>query len=92
MCSWSSPVRGGLAETPRRATVQPMLYDVLVVSNGEGERRFTLMRETALTDGDEFEHESELYRALGIQPAHGPFDGLIEAEWLGRSVSPPKAP
>jgi hypothetical protein len=62
-----------------------MLYDVLVVSNGEGERRFTIGRDTPLSDGDEFEHESEPYRALSFQPGHGPFDGVIEAEWLGSS-------
>jgi hypothetical protein len=85
--AWRRPGRNAAA-----LPCNTMLYDVLVVSNGEGERRFTLMRETALADGDEFEHESELYRALGIQPGHGPFDGVIEAEWLGRSASAPKAP
>ena len=64
-----------------------MLYDVLVVSNVEGERRFTTERNAPLSDGDEFEHESEPYRVLSIQPGHGPFDGVIEAERLGSSGS-----
>jgi hypothetical protein len=62
-----------------------MLYDVLVVSNGEGERRFTSERDTPLNDGDEFKYESGSYRVLRIQPGHGPFDGVIQAEWLGSS-------
>jgi hypothetical protein len=73
-------------------TLQAMLYDVLVVSNGEGERRFTLERDTALSDGDEFNYESGSYRVLSIQPGHGPFDGVIEAEWLGGSGSARLAP
>jgi hypothetical protein len=65
-----------------------MLYDVLVVSDGEGERRFTFERDTPpLSEGNEFEHESGSYRVLSIQPGHGPFDGVIEAEWLGSSGS-----
>jgi hypothetical protein len=64
-----------------------MLYDVLVVSNVEGERRFTIEQDTPFSDGDEFEHESESYRVLSIQPGHGPFDGVIEAERLGSSGS-----
>jgi hypothetical protein len=64
-----------------------MLYDVLVVSNVEGERRFTIERDTPLSDGDEFEHVSESYRVLTLQPGHGPFDGVIEAERLGSSAS-----
>jgi hypothetical protein len=64
-----------------------MLYDVLVVSNGEGERRFTFARDTPLSDGDEFKYESVSYRVLSLQPGHGPFDGVIEAEWLGGSGS-----
>jgi hypothetical protein len=68
------------------ATVQDRcFYDVLVVSNGEGERRFTIERDTPLSDGDEFEYESGSYRMLSIQPGHGPFEGVIEAEWLGSS-------
>jgi uncharacterized Zn finger protein len=62
-----------------------MLYDVLVASNGEGERRFTLERDTPLSDGDELEYESGSYRVLSIEPGHGPFDGVIQAEWLGSS-------
>jgi hypothetical protein len=64
-----------------------MLYDVLVASNGEGERRFAIQRDTPLSDGDEFKYESGSYRVLSIQPGHGPFDGVIEAEWLGSSES-----
>jgi hypothetical protein len=64
-----------------------MLYDVLVVSDGDGERRFAIERDTPLSEGDEFEHESGLYRVLSIEPGHGPFDGVIEAEWLGSSGS-----
>ena len=64
-----------------------MLYDVLVVSNGDGERRFTIERDTPLNDGDEFKYESGSYRVLSIQPGQGPFDGVIEAEWLGNSGS-----
>jgi hypothetical protein len=62
-----------------------MLYDVLVVSNGEGERRFAIERDTPLYDGDELEYESGSYRVLSIEPGHGPFDGVIQAEWLGSS-------
>jgi hypothetical protein len=69
-----------------------MLYDVLVVSNVEGERRFTIERDTPLSGGDEFEHESASYRVLSIQPGHGPFDGVIEAEWLGSLGSAQLAP
>ena len=58
-----------------------MLYDVLVVSDGSG-KRFTSERDAALSVGDTFEQDSELYRVLAIQPGHGPFDGVIEAEWL----------
>jgi hypothetical protein len=64
-----------------------MLYDVLVVSGVEGERRFAVERDTPLSDGDEFKYESRSYRVLSIQPGHGPFDGVIEAEWLGSSGS-----
>jgi hypothetical protein len=60
-----------------------MVYDVLVLSSDDGERRFTIGRDKPLSDGDEFEYESGSYRVLSIQPGHGPFDGVIEAEWLG---------
>jgi hypothetical protein len=62
-----------------------MLYDVLVVSNGGGGERFTTERDAALSVGDTFEQDSESYRVLAIQPGHGPFDGVIEAEWLAGS-------
>jgi hypothetical protein len=59
-----------------------MLYDVLVVSNDGGEKRFTIEREAPLSVGDTFEPDSESYRVLAVQPGHGPFEGVIEAEWL----------
>jgi hypothetical protein len=62
-----------------------MIYDVLVVSDGGGERRFTAERERPLSPGDSFEHDSESYRVLAVQPGHGPFDGVVEAEWLASS-------
>lgn len=60
-----------------------MLYDVLVLSNG-GER-FTVERDAALTAGDIFEEDSESYRVVAIEPGHGPFAGVIEAERLSSS-------
>jgi hypothetical protein len=60
-----------------------MVYEVLVHSSG-GER-FTIERDASLADGDTFEQDSESYRVLAIQPGHGPFDGIIEAEWLASS-------
>jgi hypothetical protein len=63
-----------------------MLYEVLVVSNdGEEGRRFAIERDTPLYDGDELKYESGSYRVLSIQPGHGSFDGVIQAEWLGSS-------
>jgi hypothetical protein len=62
-----------------------MIYDVLVVSDVVGERRFTTEREAAFTTGDTFEQDSESYRVLAIQAGHGPFDAVIEAEWLASS-------
>ena len=63
-----------------------MLYDVLVVSGGGGGgRRFTTERDAPLSVGDTFEQDSESYRVLAIQPGQGPFDGVIEAEWLGNA-------
>jgi hypothetical protein len=35
--------------------------------------------------GDSFEQDSESYRVLAIQPGQGPFDSVIEAEWVGSS-------
>ncbi len=58
-----------------------MLYDVLVVSNGDGGKRFTN------------EADAQSYRVLAIQTGHGPFAGVIEAEWLaslGPSESAPR--
>jgi hypothetical protein len=60
-----------------------MLYEVLVHSSG-GER-FTIERDAPLADGDIFEQDSESYRVLAIGPGHGPFDGVIQAEWLASS-------
>jgi hypothetical protein len=62
-----------------------MLYDLLVVSNGGGEERFTIEADPPLSVGDTFEQDSESYRVLAIQIGHGPFDGVLEAEWLGNS-------
>jgi hypothetical protein len=62
-----------------------MLYDVLVVSNGGGGKRFTTERDAPLSVGDTFDQDSEAYRVLAIQPGQGPFDSVIEAEWLGSS-------
>jgi hypothetical protein len=59
-----------------------MLYDVLVVSNGGGEKRVTAERDDPLSVGDIFEQDAESYRVLAIQTGHGPFDGVVEAEWL----------
>ena len=59
-----------------------MLYDVLVVSNGGGGKRFTTERDASLSVGDTFEQDSELYRVLAIQTGHGPFDYVVEVEWL----------
>jgi len=67
------------------ATVEHVLYDVLVVSNSGGEKRFTTERDAPLSVGDIFERDSESYRVLAIQIGHGPFDGVIEAEWLASS-------
>jgi hypothetical protein len=68
-----------------------MLYEVLVLSSG-GER-FTIEREAPLADGDTFEEDSESYRVLAIEPGHGPFAGVIQAERLSSSgpgkVAPP---
>jgi hypothetical protein len=65
-----------------------MVYEVLVHSSG-GER-FTIERDASLADGDIFELDSESYRVLATLPSHGPFDGIIEAEWL--TSSEPGAP
>ena len=62
-----------------------MIYDVLVLSDEGGERRFTTERDAPLSSGETFEEESESYRVLAIQAGHGPFDAVIEAEWLARS-------
>jgi hypothetical protein len=62
-----------------------MLYDVLVVSNGGGDKRFTAERDAPLSVGHTFEQDSESYRVLAIQTGHGPFDHVIEAEWLASS-------
>jgi hypothetical protein len=53
-----------------------------VVANGGGEKRFTTERDAPLSVGDTFEQDSESYRVLAVEPGHGPFEGVIEAEWL----------
>jgi hypothetical protein len=60
-----------------------MLYDVLVVANGGGEKRFTTERDAPLSVDDTFVQDSESYRVLVVESGHGPFEGVIEAEWLG---------
>jgi hypothetical protein len=74
----------GQAATERRGRYRAttMLYDVLVVSNGGGGKRFTTERDAPLSVGDTFEQDSESYRVLAIQTGHGPFDYVVEAEWL----------
>ena len=62
-----------------------MLYDVLVISNGDGGERFTNEADAPLSVGDIFEQDSESYRVLAIQPGHGPVDDVIKAEWLASS-------
>jgi hypothetical protein len=62
-----------------------MLYDVLVVSDGGAGERFTIERDAPLSYGDTFNKDLESYRVLAVQPGQGPFDGVIEAEWLGSS-------
>jgi hypothetical protein len=73
------------ARSASRYRATTMLYDVLVVSNGGGGKRFTIERESPLSVGDTFEQDSEPYRVLAIQTGHGPFDYVIEAEWLASS-------
>jgi hypothetical protein len=67
-----------------------MFYEVLVLSDG-GER-FTIERDAPLAAGDSFPYESEFYRVLAIEPGHGPFAGVIEAERLSGSGSGEVAP
>src|SRR4026209_513905 len=78
--------RGGRARagsrTPRRLPCNTMVYEVLVVSDGGGGERFAIERDAPLSDGQIFEQGSNTYRILTIQPGHGPFDGIVEAEWL----------
>jgi hypothetical protein len=72
---------------PRRpkppATVKAMLYDVLVIKSGDGELRFTIERDAALSDGDTFEQDSTSYRVVSVEEGQGPFDATVIAEWLG---------
>jgi hypothetical protein len=79
---------GGEPEGRGRYRRNTMLYDVLVVSNGGGEKRFTAERGAPLSVGDIFEQEADSYRVLAIQPGHGPFDGVVEAEWPRLAVQP----
>ena len=60
-----------------------MLYEVLVHSSGGD--RFTIERDAPLADGDTFGEDSESYRVLAIEPGHGPFAGVIQAERLSNS-------
>jgi hypothetical protein len=62
-----------------------MLYDVLVVDGGGGGRRFTTERDAPLSVGDTFEQDSESIGCWPSRPGQGPFDGVIEAEWLGNA-------
>jgi hypothetical protein len=62
-----------------------MLYDVLVVANGGGGKRFTTERDSPLSVGDTFEQDAETYQVLAIQTGHGPFDYVIEVESLTSS-------
>src|SRR4029453_4778101 len=74
------------SRTPtRRYRVDTMFYEVLVISDG-GER-FTIERDAPLAAGDSFPNESEFYRVLAIEPGHGPFAGVIQAERLSTSGS-----
>jgi len=70
------------------ATGNTMLYDVLVVSKSGGEERFTTERDAPLSVGDIVAQEADSYRVLAIQPGHGPFDGVVEAEWPRLAVQP----
>jgi hypothetical protein len=72
-------------ETPWALPSTTMLYDVLVVSDGGAGERFTIERDAPLSYGDTFNKDLESYRVLAVQPGPGPFDGVIEAEWLGSS-------
>ena len=76
---------GGEPEGRGRYRRNAMLYDVLVVSNGGGQKRFTTEREAPLSVGDSFEQDGESFRVLAIQTGHGPLDGVVEAEWLASS-------
>jgi hypothetical protein len=67
-----------------------MFYEVLVLSDGGA--RFTIERDAPLAAGDSFANESEFYRVLAIEPGHGPFAGVIEAERLSSSGSGEVAP
>ena len=59
-----------------------MLYDVLVVSKSGGGKRFTTERDSPLSVGETFKQDADSYRVLAIQTGHGPFDYVIEVEWL----------
>jgi hypothetical protein len=71
--------------TPAALPCNTMLYDVLIVSNGGGGKRFTTERDAPLSVGDTFEQDADSYRVLAIQTGHGPFNYVIEAEWLASS-------
>jgi len=86
-CSERSTLKGsrdqGRAATrrpTRRYRADTMFYEVLILSDG-GER-FTIERDAPLAAGESFSNESEFYRVLAIEPGHGPFAGVSQAERL----------
>jgi hypothetical protein len=81
----SNPNDRAAPEPPRRYRSRTMLYDVLVVANGGGGKRFTTERDSPLSVGDTFEQDAETYQVLAIQTGHGPFDYVIEVESLTSS-------
>ena len=85
MKSAAAPASEGPAanRTHGRYRADIVVYEVLVHSSG-GER-FTIERDAPLAAGDIFEEDSESYRVLTIEPGHGPFAGVIEAERLSSS-------
>jgi hypothetical protein len=75
---------GRRAERAKREAL-PCKNDALRRS-GRLERRWRQTvydrRDASLSVGDTFEQDSELYRVLAIQTGHGPFDYVVEVEWL----------
>jgi hypothetical protein len=81
---------GGQPNAHARYRSDTMFYEVLVLSDG-GER-FTIERDAPLAAGDSFPNESEFYRVVAIEPGHGPFAAVIQAERLSTSGSGEVAP